>query len=104
MTQYTQDYVGGIEYRNGALEAIYHAEGRITTINSALRYEYALKDHLGNTRIMYCDKNGDGIITQSSVQESNEVTQENHYYPYGLGVEGTGLTPPQYRTQNISTT
>ena len=53
VTQYTQDYLGGIEYRNGALEAIYHAEGRITTINSALRYEYALKDHLGNTRLMY---------------------------------------------------
>ena len=73
VTQYVQDYVGGIEYRTASgattLEAIYHAEGRIATINSALRYEYALKDHLGNTRLMYCDKNGDGIITQSSVQE-----------------------------------
>ena len=43
---------------------------------------------------MFSDKNNDGIITQSSVQESNEVTQENHYYPYGLGMEGTWVNTP----------
>jgi hypothetical protein len=26
---YTQDYIGGIEYRDGAREAIYTAEGRV---------------------------------------------------------------------------
>ncbi len=46
----TQDYIGGIEYKNGTLEAVYHAEGRITTINGSLKYEYALKDHLGNVQ------------------------------------------------------
>ncbi len=30
VTQYTQDYVGGIEYRNGVIESIFHSEGRIT--------------------------------------------------------------------------
>ena len=49
-TNYVQNYVGGIEYKDNVLEAIYHAEGRITTINGDLKYEYALKDHLGNTR------------------------------------------------------
>jgi RHS repeat-associated protein len=86
-TAYVQDYVGGIEYRGGVLEAVYHAEGRITTINGALKYEYALKDHLGNTRLMFSDKDGNGKITQSASPEPSEVTQENHYYPFGLNME-----------------
>ena len=93
-TQYTQDYVGGIEYRNGVLEAIYHAEGRITNINSTLKYEYTIKDHLGNTRIMFCDKNGDGVVATSSTPENSEITQENHYYPFGLNMEGTWQNTP----------
>jgi RHS repeat-associated protein len=43
---------------------------------------------------MFCDKNGNGLITQSSSQEASEVTQENHYYPFGMSMEGTwGNTP-----------
>ncbi len=98
VTQYKQDYVGGIEYRTASgtttLEAIYHAEGRVTTINGSLKYEYALKDHLGNTRLMFSDKNSDGYITQSTGQEANEVTQENHYYSFGLAMEGTWSNTP----------
>ena len=69
-------------------------KGRVTTINGSLKYEYALKDHLGNTRIMFSDKNGDGLIQQSSTQETSEVTQENHYYPFGLNMEGTWSNTP----------
>jgi RHS repeat-associated protein len=94
VTQYKQDYVGGIEYKDNVLESIYHAEGRVTNINGGLKYEYALKDHLGNTRIMFSDKNGDGLITQSTSQEASEVTQENHYTPFGLNMEGTWSNTP----------
>lgn len=89
-----QDYVGGIEYKNGAFEAIYHAEGRIITVNNTLKYEFALKDHLGNTRIMFMDKNNDGVISQNSNQELSEVTQENSYYPFGLAMEGVWMNTP----------
>jgi RHS repeat-associated protein len=99
--QYIQDYVGGIEYRTDAsnvrtLEAIYHSEGRITNITGSLKYEYALRDHLGNTRLMFSDKNNDGVIKQSLTQETitSEVTQENHYYPFGLAMEGTWANTP----------
>ena len=91
---YVQDYVSGIEYKGGVLEAIYHAEGRITMINSVLKYEYALKDHLGNTRLMFSDKNNDGLIQQSTAQETSEVTQENHYTPFGFSMEGTWSNTP----------
>ncbi len=93
-TNYVQNYVGGIEYKDNVLEAIYHAEGRITMINSVLKYEYALKDHLGNTRLMFCDKNNNGFVTVSSTQESSEITQENHYYPFGASMEGTWSNTP----------
>jgi hypothetical protein len=46
--QYTQDYVGGIEYRNSVLESIFHSEGRITSIGGVMKYEYAMKDPLGD--------------------------------------------------------
>ena len=94
VTQYIQDYVGGIEYRNNVLEAIYHAEGRITTISGTLKYEYAMKDHLGNTRLMFCDKNANGVITQSGAPESSEVTQENHYYAFGMAMENVWYNTP----------
>ena len=94
VTQYTQDYVSGIEYRNSVLEAIYHAEGRITNINGSLKYEYAIKDHLGNTRIMFCDKDGNGLVTASSSTEASEITQENHYYVFGMSMEGNWLNTP----------
>ena len=100
VAQYVQDYVGGIEYKNGVLEAIYHSEGRITNINGALLYEYALKDHLGNTRIMFSDKNGDGLISPSAAQEGSEVTQENHFYPFGLNMEGVWMNTPSV-TDNL---
>jgi RHS repeat-associated protein len=79
----TQDYVGGIEYKNTALEAIYHSEGRIYKG----QYEYTLKDHLGNSRVTFRDKNG-----------TAEILQENHYYPFGMNQEGKwASTPNKYQ-------
>jgi len=41
----THDYVGGIEYKNGVLEAVYHSEGRVYFENGTARYEYTITDH-----------------------------------------------------------
>ncbi len=43
---------------------------------------------------MFCDKNGDGLITQAADQEASEVTQENHFYPFGLNMEGAWSNTP----------
>jgi hypothetical protein len=90
---YQQDYVAGVEYRTvGAtrkLESINHAEGRryntnvnTATATDALRIEYALKDHLGNTRLTFTDKNNDGKIDVTTTS-TNEILSEQHYYPFG---------------------
>ena len=47
------------------------------------RFEYFLTDHLGNNRVLFSDLNGDGRI-----DPAGEVLQENHYYAFGLEMEG----------------
>ena len=64
---YKQDYVDGMEYRTTttvtlSLESIFQGDGRVhnTSVGTAsadvLRYEYTIKDHLGNTRLTRCRK------------------------------------------------
>jgi RHS repeat-associated protein len=45
-------------------------------------YEYVLRDHLGNARVTFSDANTDGVVT------SADIKQTNHYYPFGLNMEG----------------
>ena len=70
-----KDYLGGIEYNNGLVEAVYHEEGRATPQGTTWQYEYSLKDHLGNTRVIFADSNNDG---------TPEIIQESDYYPFGM--------------------
>ena len=88
---YTQDYVDGLEYRTNSggaltLEAIYHAEGRITPVGASYQYEYNIKDHLGNTRLTFADLNANGVVDVPS-----DILQENHYYPFGLKMNYTWM-------------
>ena len=90
----TRDYCGRFVYENQELSYIIFSEGiiRVSKINPgdpnnpefiapimtrsgtqqyALTREFHLKDHLGNTRIVF---NSSGILS------------ENHYYPFGLPI------------------
>ena len=99
--QYEQDYSGGIEYRKTPaagtfrIEAIYHEEGRYFNLNvdasntPSWRKEYALRDHLGSTRLLFADKDGDGMVEVTSNASTNEILQELHYYPFGLSYGGS---------------
>jgi RHS repeat-associated protein len=81
-----RSYFGGIEYRNGQLERVATSAGSVTkqqTASVAFRYEYVLSDHLGNTRAVISDLDDNGLLSVGS-----EVIQVNHYYPYGLNMQG----------------
>ena len=85
------DYIGGIEYQNGEIEAMYHDEGRVYFEEGIARYEYSITDHLGNTRVVFSDKNNDGDIDVTDNQETNEVINESHYYPFGMQMKGSWM-------------
>jgi len=86
-----KDYLGGIEYNNGVVEAIYHEEGRATLQNGSWQYEYSLKDHLGNTRVVFTDNNNDG---------TPEVIEEFDYYPFGMQHESGSATATNHYLYN----
>ncbi|HSC54492.1 MAG TPA: DUF6443 domain-containing protein [Phnomibacter sp.] len=56
------DYIAGAVYENDALQFLGHEEGRIRYIpptenpTNALVFDYFLKDHLGNVRVMLTDE------------------------------------------------
>ncbi len=51
--------------------------------------EFFLKDHLGNIRVRYVDKNGNGLIeVDTTDQKVNELTGSYHYYPFGMEWDG----------------
>ncbi|MBL0112549.1 MAG: RHS repeat-associated core domain-containing protein [Saprospiraceae bacterium] len=81
----TKSYIGSFEYVGTAVEALYHSEGRARNNSGTYVYEYVIKDHLGNSRVMFT--NTSGAIAQ---------IQENHYYPFGLEQAGwiANPTPP----------
>lgn len=75
---YKIDYISNKEYTNNILESIYHNGGRVIKNGSIFAYEYIIKDHLGNMRVVFADINNDSFIS------SNEVMQRNDYYAFGM--------------------
>ncbi len=71
-----------------SLESVAHAEGRVVwDENGNPRYEYALRDQLGNAHILFSDLDGDGKLTlfddpSTDAEEVVEAYQESHYYPF----------------------
>ncbi len=54
------------------------------------RFQYTLKDHLGNTVVLFEDRDGDGFINSSLADPATaEVLQRELYYPFGLPLRGT---------------
>ena len=83
-----REYAGAVEYVDREIESIYHPEGRLVkNPDEKWVYEYAIKDHLGSTRVVFADIDDDGEVTYE------EVLHENHYYPFGMNMEGEWTQP-----------
>jgi RHS repeat-associated protein len=75
------DYCGHIVYENGIVKYILTPEGYMTKNGSTAIYNYYLKDHLGNNRVVI------------SINDNNySVIQKMDYYPFGMPYTN-GLSP-----------
>ena len=95
------DYDGNFIYKNGDLEFFNHPEGYIepvtqsttgfnkftgSTFQTSYNYVYQYKDHLGNVRLSYSDKDNNG-----SINANTEIIEEKNYYPFGLQHKGYNI-------------
>jgi hypothetical protein len=74
----TFNYVGNVVYdHNDQVAFISTGEGRLVPDpNGTYRYEYYLKDHLGNVRVSFT----------ALIEGVPQVMQENAYYPFGMTI------------------
>lgn len=80
-------YSGIYEYNaSGQLETMHTSEGRCVTTGSlpAFRYEYQYTDNTGNVMMAFSD-----MDLNNSIDPNTEVIQQNHFYGYGMRMEGT---------------
>ncbi|MBB5437770.1 RHS repeat-associated protein [Pedobacter sp. AK017] len=86
----TRYYVDGIEYMQvgtGTTVDFLHTENGIARNNGGTYlYEYFLKDHLGNTRVVYND--------------AGTVLQQTDYYPFGMEINRKVTSPKINYTYN----
>jgi RHS repeat-associated protein len=70
-------YAGKFEYNgDNTLKRVSTIEGQVVPSADTLRFDYYLKDHLGNVRVV--------------VDERGRTLQETDYYPYGLATNKDG--------------
>lgn len=84
ITDYLQ---GGFQYsalnsKIFTLDFFPTTEGYVQPSGSSYEYVYQYKDHLGNVRLSYSDKDNNGIVNNT------EIIEENNYYPFGLAHKG----------------
>ncbi|MBD0832531.1 DUF6443 domain-containing protein [Aestuariibaculum sediminum] len=72
---------------DGSLKFFNHPEGYVDADNG-FRYVYQYKDIWDNIRLTYKDINGNGEIEVTTDPNTNELLEENNYYPFGLKHKG----------------
>jgi RHS repeat-associated protein len=72
------DYIGDKEYHNDTIEYIHHNDGRMIKQGNVYEYEYNIKDHLGNVRVTFADKDNNNEITTTDRRSIND------YYSFGM--------------------
>src|SRR5690606_40858502 len=102
-TTRTRLYMGGFEFLDDEPEAFHHGEGRIVLSDSLPRFQFKIADHLGNTVVLFEDKDNSGTISTIIPQdpEDAEVVQRNLYYPFGMQLDGTWKTPTDPRADYL---
>lgn len=86
-TTVTTEYIDGIHYNGTTIDFAQTEEGRVIGLNGTPNYEFALKDHLGNTR-----------VTFDSATGSSVAKQVDDYLPFGMDL---ALTVPSAKNKYL---
>ncbi|MBE0640283.1 MAG: hypothetical protein IH598_17345 [Bacteroidales bacterium] len=85
------DYCGNFIYSDNQLITIFAGEVRVAPVNAGnstfWKYEYSMKDHLGNTRVVFA----------AHSHGQPELLQQTSYYPFGMT-----LQQQNYYSQNTT--
>ncbi|WP_257666484.1 DUF6443 domain-containing protein [Parapedobacter tibetensis] len=79
----TTDYIDGVEWQGTALNVIHMEEGRILPDGSGSGYQYVLRDHLGNNRVVF--------------NPGSPTVQKTDYYPFGSHYQSGTIFSPKDR-------
>jgi len=79
---YSHYYIDGIEYKSDTLIFAMTEEGRVRPIgNGSYTYDYFLKDHLGNVRVVLNpDNSNQSMVYPAATMETATSATENTYY------------------------
>lgn len=70
----TVKYAGIFEYNAAnVVKRVATSDGQLLSSGDTLRFDYFLKDHLGNVRVVF--------------DERGNILQKNDYYPFGLSID-----------------
>lgn len=72
-------YISGYVYQNDTLQFVGHEEGRIRQVNNNWVYDYFIKDHLGNVRMVLTEEQQTNAYPVASMETGNAAS-ENLYY------------------------
>lgn len=105
-------YIDGFVYENDVLQFFGHEEGRIrfelansnncTATSDRFVYDYFLKDHLGNVRVVLTDDTQQDIYPAATL-ETSKLTTEQAYYDINTGQiadKSSASGIPDYQNNN----
>lgn len=85
----TTDYIGGFIYENNALQHFAHEEGRTRIEGGKNKYDYFVKDHLGNTRMTLTEAR-DSVVYLATMEDANDTYEEQVFLNIAETRDGTG--------------
>jgi RHS repeat-associated protein len=101
----TTSYIGSYVYQNDSLQFMGHEEGRVRIVGTSggqnVSYDYFVKDHLGNTRMVLTDEQKIDAYPVASL-EQNTIATEKLYYNIPDGATVNKNTVAAYPNDNYT--
>jgi RHS repeat-associated protein len=100
-TTTTWDYINNFVYRNDTLQFVGHEEGRarydttlnMTTESSVFHFDYFIKDHLGNIRMILTDQKDTAFYPSATIEDTARPEEIKFYDIKTAQVKDTSQIP-----------